>query len=74
MPGGTPRDAARAARRRSLPEPLLPDLERGLGDADASVLETRLRLALDTYQLGDHETALPHFARLLPGNLTWSGR
>ncbi|MFD8014775.1 protein kinase [Streptomyces sp. NPDC058955] len=68
VPGGVPRDDARAARRRAALEPLLPDLERGLGDHDPRVLETRLRLALDTYQLGDHAAALPHFERLLPSN------
>ncbi|MDT0609055.1 serine/threonine-protein kinase [Streptomyces lancefieldiae] len=65
LPRHGPRDDAQAARRRVLLEPLLPDLEQGLGD-DSRVVEVRLRLALDTYQLGDYRAALPLYEQLLP--------
>ncbi|MER5552887.1 protein kinase [Streptomyces sp. NPDC002793] len=55
-----------AARRRALLEPLLPDLVQGLGADHSRVIATTLRLALDTYQLGDHRAALPLYERLLP--------
>lgn len=66
LPRIGPRDDEQAARRRALLEPLLPDLEQGLGDDDPRVVEVRLRLALDTYQVGDYRAALPLYDRLLP--------
>lgn len=61
-----PRTEEQAARRRALLEPLLPDLVQGLGADDGRVVATTLRLALDTYQLGDYRAALPLYERLLP--------
>ncbi|MFI2426236.1 protein kinase [Streptomyces sp. NPDC018955] len=66
VPGNGPRDAVRAERRRALLAPLLPDLVRGLGDGDPRVTRTLVRLALDTYQVGDYPAALPLYERLLP--------
>ncbi|MFH7340953.1 protein kinase [Streptomyces sp. KHY 26] len=66
LPRNGPRDDEQAARRRALLEPLLPDLEQGLGDDDSRIVEVRLRLALDTYQVGDYRAALPLYEQLLP--------
>ncbi|MGC9437999.1 protein kinase domain-containing protein [Streptomyces sp. WG5] len=66
LPSTGPRDNEQAERRRTLLEPLLPDLARGLGEDDSRVVRTRLRLALDTYQVGDYGAALPLYERLLP--------
>ncbi|MER7054331.1 MULTISPECIES: serine/threonine-protein kinase [unclassified Streptomyces] len=66
VPSTGPRSSEQAARRRALLGPLLPDLARGLGDDDSRVVRTRLRLALDTYQVGDYGAALPLYERLLP--------
>ncbi|MEU1471511.1 serine/threonine-protein kinase [Streptomyces sp. NPDC005761] len=60
------RDDEQAARRRALLEPLLPDLLQGLGDDDPRTVHATLRLALDTYQLGDFRAALPLYERLMP--------
>ncbi|MFF0072291.1 protein kinase [Streptomyces sp. NPDC005494] len=61
-----PRTDEQAGRRRALLEPLLPDLVQGLSADDGRVVATTLRLALDTYQLGDYRAALPLYERLLP--------
>ncbi|MFI2506717.1 hypothetical protein [Streptomyces sp. NPDC018972] len=74
VPGNGPRDDVQAERRRALLEPLLPDLVQGLGDDDPRVTRTLVRLALDTYQVGDYGAALPLYERLLPTSPAALGR